>query len=283
MRTKITDFILGAVIVGAAFCAPSIASAGTITVLPVAIWSGTVTTGACASSIGLCGLGQQNITGPGDTGSSPVEVIGKTSPSIIATAAVPAITSADFPIDSRSAHAGAQLLYNLEVMCTGLTCPVTVPIGGTGVAFVTSLGANASSKVKLSIGTITILNVLSTNGTATGLPTGAVSSGFIYSSGTLNLVPNFIYTVSMEADADAATASGAQSASAFIDPFFFIIPGFPDAGQYSIITSPGIDNISAVPEPSSWMMLLTGLAGLGFFMYRGPKKCSTAVPWGARL
>ena len=39
----------------------------------------------------------------------------------------------------------------------------------------------------------------------------------------------------------------------------------------------GIAGPSAVPLPSTWLMLLSGLVGVGFFAYRGTKKNTTAL------
>jgi hypothetical protein len=59
-----------------------------------------------------------------------------------------------------------------------------------------------------------------------------------------------------------------ESAGAFLDPIFFIDPTFAGADRYSIETSLGIGNVSAVPEPSTWAMLLLGFAGIGFIACR---------------
>lgn len=62
-----------------------------------------------------------------------------------------------------------------------------------------------------------------------------------------------------------ATPGG--SSSAFIDPYFFIDPSTPDAQDYQILLSVGVENIGpagAVPEPSAWAMTLAGFAGLGW-------------------
>jgi hypothetical protein len=35
--------------------------------------------------------------------------------------------------------------------------------------------------------------------------------------------------------------------------------------------------LTTTPLPSTWLMLLGGLVGLGFFVYRGPKKNAAAL------
>jgi len=53
----------------------------------------------------------------------------------------------------------------------------------------------------------------------------------------------------------------------------FLDPSLVAQG-YSIITSDGIGNsmASAVPEPSTWAMMILGFAGIGFMAYRRKSK-----------
>jgi hypothetical protein len=51
---------------------------------------------------------------------------------------------------------------------------------------------------------------------------------------------------------------------------------YRDAGTMDVTFNDRGDVASAVPEPSTWAMLLIGFAGLGFFAYRGTKKRSAA-------
>ena len=50
------------------------------------------------------------------------------------------------------------------------------------------------------------------------------------------------------------------------DPFIFVDPSFANADLYSIVVSDGVANalptVSTVPEPSSVLLLMVGLAGL---------------------
>jgi hypothetical protein len=77
--------------------------------------------------------------------------------------------------------------------------------------------------------------------------------------------------VHMFASANIA-GNSVQSIAAFLDPIFSIDPNFVGANNYSIETSFGIGNVSAVPEPSTWAMLLLGFAGVGFVGYRRKSK-----------
>ena len=67
---------------------------------------------------------------------------------------------------------------------------------------------------------------------------------------------------------------GDVQSTSFIDPFISIDPVFlsthPD---FSLQFSPGITNgIGAVPEPSTWAMMILGFAGVGFMAYRRKSK-----------
>jgi hypothetical protein len=76
-----------------------------------------------------------------------------------------------------------------------------------------------------------------------------------------------------------STISGSSdgSISAFLDPLFSIDPNFAGASNYSIETSFGIGNaVGAVPEPSTWAMMIFGFAGVGFTAYRRKSKLMVA-------
>jgi hypothetical protein len=64
------------------------------------------------------------------------------------------------------------------------------------------------------------------------------------------------------------STGGNVTASA--DPYIFIDPAFADASLYQIEVSDGIGNelAPAVPEPSTWAMLILGFAGIGFMACR---------------
>jgi hypothetical protein len=55
-------------------------------------------------------------------------------------------------------------------------------------------------------------------------------------------------------------ASGVTGSSADFESFRVLVEGFTDAN----FTNP----VSAVPEPSTWAMMILGFAGVGFMTYR---------------
>jgi hypothetical protein len=81
-----------------------------------------------------------------------------------------------------------------------------------------------------------------------------------------------LYTNAIHLEIEAGGARGASynGGTASADPYIFISPTFQNAGEYSIEVSPNIGNVpaSAVPEPSTWAMMLLGFAGLGWAAYR---------------
>ena len=91
------------------------------------------------------------------------------------------------------------------------------------------------------------------------------------------------YDIQLYALASTGTQEGATpnqpltaSAFAYIDPYFSIDPSVADASAYSFTVSPGFGNApgsipSAIPEPSTWAMMLLGFMGLGYAGYRRAK------------
>jgi hypothetical protein len=83
---------------------------------------------------------------------------------------------------------------------------------------------------------------------------------------------NTIYFVTMTAEGETSSGRSNGTASFFVDvdPVFTIDSSQANANQYSIQFSDGIGNsvAGAVPEPSTWAMMILGFAGVGFMAYR---------------
>ncbi|MBC9879829.1 hypothetical protein G8O24_21040 [Bradyrhizobium sp. INPA01-394B] len=76
---------------------------------------------------------------------------------------------------------------------------------------------------------------------------------------------NKIYTVTLTAFVAADVYNGASaSMTAFVDPTFNIDASNTDADQLQLVFSP---NIGAVPELSTWAMMILGFCGLGFLAH----------------
>ena len=89
-----------------------------------------------------------------------------------------------------------------------------------------------------------------------------------------NLDPNVVYDVQLSANVTILSPApplpghfDGGSASASIDPHIFLDLGFANPG-YSLVLSDNVGNtVGGVPEPSTWVMMLLGFAGLGFMAY----------------
>ncbi len=95
------------------------------------------------------------------------------------------------------------------------------------------------------------------------------SSSFLVNQ-TYTFDTNSAYLITMDAQVAAVFGSG----TAWVDPFFDV----PDG--YAIEFSRGIGNaplVTAVPEPSTWAMMILGFAGVGFMTYRRRKQVSLSV------
>ena len=101
------------------------------------------------------------------------------------------------------------------------------------------------------------------------------SSGCVNGTQHVNLLSNTEYTVEVYATAGAGTNSAAI-VSAWADPYIYIDPTFVGGDQFLLHISDGIGNtpLSAVPEPSTWAMMILGFAGLGFMAYHQEIKAS---------
>jgi hypothetical protein len=61
------------------------------------------------------------------------------------------------------------------------------------------------------------------------------------------------------------------------DPQFYLNAGQPYLEPWLMVSE--VSFLSAVPEPSTWIMMIIGFAGLGFFAYRRKAKPAVALTW----
>ena len=88
-----------------------------------------------------------------------------------------------------------------------------------------------------------------------------------------------IDTVEMDIVASPAFSQNANTVSALADPRISIDPSTPNAGAYSLLFSSGVGNAvgqpGAVPEPASWMLMLSGIGLAGLQLRRRAGPCKT--------
>ena len=164
----------------------------------------------------------------------------------------------------------AQLRYSLKIVgpgAPGTTIPVFVQAYGS----VTASSGSARA----------VFYIDGPGGTYYDVATFDGFDSFSVAS-TFQLLANYQYSVILTTFTQAA--SGFQDGvpfqgfgHAFVDPVFTIDPSV--AGLYSLQLSPGVLNAlpSAVPEPSTWAMMLIGFVGLGFAGYRRNKAATLAA------
>ena len=155
-----------------------------------------------------------------------------------------------------------ELDYQIEIVPTNdAQIGVTIPVHMAGEATSTIAGVDGDPGDPL--------------GEANSFTSLSISSPFIdyysidengsyFISQNLSLPVGQILTVSMAAQAYVAQAT--DTISVAIDPVFTLLA--PYDNEYTILFSPGILNTAAVPEPSTWAMMLIGFAGLGWAGYR---------------
>lgn len=81
-------------------------------------------------------------------------------------------------------------------------------------------------------------------------------------------------TITLYTTAQAvATRVSTESARAFADPYITVSPGFANAGQYSIVVSPGTGNPPPVPEPGTAAMWALGAAFVAFRIRKRRPAC----------
>jgi hypothetical protein len=105
-----------------------------------------------------------------------------------------------------------------------------------------------------------------------GIPSSVTSDGFTIAK-DYTFFTNTLYNVRLQVGlSDSINGTGTDSLFAFLDPSFTI--DGPNSGAYSIFFSEGFGggSVAAVPEPSTWAMLIIGFAGIGFMAYRRRSK-----------
>jgi hypothetical protein len=157
-----------------------------------------------------------------------------------------------------SGGASASLSYYFAI-ATGVTFQIPVTISGSyslpnGSSVSLSIAGAQQSNQDFSFGLPTTPNSIFSDGLGTQ-----------YSVPIAGIYSNEVYLVTMDVDVNTTTGG---TTTAMLDPIFSI-----DApGDYEIDFSQGVgngtDGVGAVPEPSTWAMMMLGFVGIGAMTYR---------------
>jgi PEP-CTERM motif len=143
------------------------------------------------------------------------------------------------------------------------------------------LGQNSNSSVSLQIQPFGFGNITSLQRIcgATFSNCSGVRGDAVIWDNQYRFETNSLYYITLNAAAYgfAPTLLGSTAtavfANSYIDPYFEIDSSVPNAEQYSLQFSAGVQNVapvSGVPEPTSWMMMVLGFGLLGGAIRRRP-------------
>jgi hypothetical protein len=180
----------------------------------------------------------------------------------------------DILFQDPSADAGANLTVKYSFVVSG-PAPGSVPVYVIASGSVTGL-APVDEFVLSHI----VLSNIGNQQVVTDI--ASPTQGLWNISGYYNLAVGQIYTVTLAVSVEASVGCTDGSlciadSTATVDPMIYIDPSFASASDYTIVFSDGINVGSipgAVPEPSTWAMMLLGFAGLGFAFRRSPIACT---------
>lgn len=272
--------------VAAAWVAIGCADARAVVTLPAAQWTGYFNIGASDLG-GCCNVIAVPVTGPGvyanqntASGGSTASATGTLTETPFPSISLASQTSSTAYSDLLVSLPNATLTYYIEIL--GPSTQVTLDVLATGGLTPTTGPLGVDTQLVVDVGTTVVGNVSISGDTLTYSGSG-IQPGFSPSSFTMQTTIAAFTNSPIEVGISGAIYieaenQGPVSASVYVDPYFSIDPSTPNADLYSIITSPGIGNAlpSAVPEPSTWAMMLLGFAGLSFVGYRHSRKGRTA-------
>jgi hypothetical protein len=271
------SFIVAAI---AAAGAASQARADDVVILPDAVWSGENNMSADGDL-----YPQQPLTSPGTYTNSVSTPQGASGTSVVTTSGL-SFPSISVSVQTSStgnqsivAVPQAELDYYFYV--TGPDIRAHVEFSANG-RLTDPAPLDASTGVVLSIDGASWLAQIQVADDGVFYNSEPASPGFNASAFTLQggifATVGQVYEVKMSAGISVEAAEqGPINASAYIDPYLFIDPATPNADEYSIVTSSGIGNAlpGAVPEASTWAMILAGFVGLGYAGFS--RKAASAV------
>ncbi|HEX3115787.1 MAG TPA: PEPxxWA-CTERM sorting domain-containing protein [Bradyrhizobium sp.] len=186
-----------------------------------------------------------------------------------------------------TAGAAAVLLASGSVQATVLLNLVDAPATpGSGTVFNLEFVASDTSTI-ISIGGYqvpgfeqTVQNGLFLNGTGANLlgsawnltPAASGSLTFTFNDGTSVPALLFLGTTVGSYDTYAQTLATTIGDSYTLS-FHYVNSIGGDGSNGLLVTEVGANQVAAVPEPSTWAMMILGFCGLGFLAYRKKSRC----------
>jgi hypothetical protein len=254
---------------GLAFLFASISSASAVTVLPRATSEIILTSnGDQRSQFDVTALSFTNGTA---TSSGAASLGGPTSVSPGAPVSPPtvSVTSSAFAPGQAISQAFEEYWFRVSGP-TGVNVPIIIEASGSVTQSLTT-----PNTAQLSFGTPSgVSEIASACLGADAINCGSLGSKASFSIATPEtVISGADYNLQMTVFAVAQAGAGQDTQSASIDPFLSIDPTFLlDNPGFSLEFSSGVVNVSPVPEPSTWAMMILGFCGLGFMAYRQKNK-----------
>lgn len=192
----------------------------------------------------ISGQGRTNASASVNTGLNP-------TPSLVVNVDTSAHTGL---FEGASASTYIKLVYQFEVVGPTASVPLNVIAGGSAQGS----GVDALFRVDGPNSTGTVLFQY--------LPLGAGSWSI---DQAYQFQTNIPYTVTLQVIASShSSINQSNSAFAMVDPLFSIDSTVLNPQDYHLVFSEGVSNIAgAVPEPSTWAMMILGFAGVGLMTY----------------
>lgn len=213
--------------------------------------------GCCVKTVGFPSLswGQNIVLQQSQVGSTAL--VGNQTMNVAASVWQPAPAAGGNNIHATS---DATLTYYIEVSGSG-DKPVAVEM--ESFLYTTPNSINGAGEVVgSSVASVALPGALD-GGMGPFAPLTSTNGEYVDFDETIFLTPGVEYPVTLTADAvdncSGFTSCPIVNQSAFADPIFTVV------GGGTLLVSA---NLNAVPEPSTWAMMLLGFAGLGFAGYR---------------
>jgi PEP-CTERM motif len=157
-------------------------------------------------------------------------------------------------------------MMNYSIVILGPTAVAQVQVNAKGAVTVSAIAGGGSSNNSAEV----IFGIAGEFSDKAFVGTSGLTTSSFNATYTRPLHTNQVYNVylygNLYASVSGNLGGGDAEFSGYIDPTFKVVGDNADA--YTLVFSPGIGNVDAVPEPSTWAMMILGFLGLGRLAYR---------------